>query len=266
MKNTSIVFALICLLGSAGFAQTVNSNGSVSGTTQTSISKNGNAAEIESGTQIAAQLQNSLDVKKAKVGDQVILKTTKAVKQNGQVVLNKGAKLIGQVTEVQQKTKSSANSKISVVFDKIQQGDLIMPVSATIVSLTQVRSAASLNDNVQADVQGSSSTSAQTRSSSSGGGLLGGVTNTVGSAVNTTTNVVGGVTDAVGQTVNGTTRTVGGTLKGIQVSQATDVSAGGSSTLSLQGGNLQIEKGTTFNLRVSGSASVETANSKGTNK
>ena len=266
MKNTTIVFALICLLGGAGFAQTVNSNGSVSGNTQTSISKNGSAATIESGTQIAAQLQNSLDVKKAKVGDQVILKTTKAVKQNGQVVVNKGAKLIGQITEVQQKTRAGAMSKISVVFDKVQQGELIMPVSATIVSLTQLQSGATVSDSAQSDVYATSSTSAQTRSSSSGGGLLGGVTNTVGGVVNTTTNVVGGVNDTVGQTVNGTSKTVGGTLKGIQVSQSTDVSAGGSSTLSLQGGNLQIEKGTTFNLRISGSSSVETGNRKDPDK
>lgn len=245
MKNTILTAGLILTLGIIGFAQKVDSKTTSTINQKTSVSKNGDTV-LQSGTQIAAQLQSSLDVKKAKVGDQVVLKTTKAIKQNGQVVVNKGAKLFGKVTEVQQKSKGSAASKISVVFDTLQQGNLTTPISATIVSLTQAR--ANINDNAQADVMGSSSTGAQTGSSNNGG-LLGGVTNTVGSVVNTTTNTVG-------QTVGGVTNTVGGTLKGIKISQSADASAEGGSTLSLQGGNLRLEKGTTFNLRISESASV----------
>jgi hypothetical protein len=86
--------------------------------------------------------------------------------------------------------------------------------------------------------------------------LLGGVGNTVGGVVNSTTQTVGGVTNTVGQTVGNTTQTVGGTLRGIQISQSTDASASGGSTLSLNGGNLRLDKGTTFNLSLSESASV----------
>lgn len=258
MKSTILGVGLVLVLSIGAFAQKVDSTATSAVNNKTSISKNGSGATLESGTQIAAQLQNSLDVKKAKVGDQVILKTTKAIKQNGQVVVDKGANLIGRVTEVQQKAKGNAASKVSMVFDTIQQGKLTSPISATIVSLTQTQARANVNDD-QADVFGSSSTGTQTRTSSSGssgGGLLGGVTNTVGNAVNTTTNTVGSVVNTTGQTVGNTTNAVGGTLKGIQITQSADVSAQGSSTLSLNGGNLQLDKGTTFNLRLTESASV----------
>lgn len=250
MKNTILTAGLILALGSIGFAQKVDSKATSTAKNTTSITKN-DGVNIESGTQIAAQLQNSLDVQKAKVGDQVVLKTTKAIKQNGQVIIPKGAKLFGKVTEVQQKSKANATSKMSVVFDSLQQGNLTATISATITSITQAK--ANINDN--SDIMGSSSTSTQTQSSgnSNGGGLLGGVTNTVGNVVNTTTNTVG-------QTVGGVTNTVGGTLKGIQISQSADASAEGSSTLSLTGGNLRIDKGTTFNLRISESSSVKTSN------
>lgn len=254
MRYSILVLSLAVFLGNSTFAQTADSSAKVSN--KTSVSKNSNGATLESGTQIAAQLQNSLDVKKAKVGDQVVLKTTKAIKQNGQVVVDKGTKLFGKVTEVKQKTKGEAGSKISVLFDSLQNERMTTPISATIVSLTQLGANANVNDNAQADVYGSSSSRTATRSSNNNGGLLGGVTNTVGGVVNTTTNTVGGVTDTVGQTVGNTTNAVGGNLKGIQISQSSDTSVDGSSTLSLNGGNLRLEKGTTFNLRLTESVSV----------
>lgn len=258
MKKFLLGFSIVSLLTGVIIGQSVNSSGSADTINKTAISKNG--AGLESGTQISGQLQNSIDVKKAKVGDQVVLKTTQAIKQNGKTVVNKGSNIVGRVTEVQQKTKGQAMSKIGVVFDSLQNGKMMMPISATIVSLTQAQSSASLNDN-SADIMGSSSTNTTTRTTgSNSAGLLGGVTNTVGSVVNTTTNTVGGVTNTVGQTVGNTTNTLGGTLKGIQISQSSDVSAQGSSTLSLQGGNLHLEKGTTFNLRLTEASSVNTGN------
>ena len=227
MKKIAMALSLSLLAAGSSFAQTVSSNGSVSAANQTNISKNGNTAVLQSGTQISGQLQSALDVKKAKVGDQVILKTTQNIKQNGQIVVKKGSNIFGRVTEVQQQAKGQAISRLGVLFDSLQNGKLITPISVTIVSLTRIQGSANVNDN-SADVFGSTSTgtSAQT-SGGSGGGLLGGVTNTVGGVVNTTTNAVGGVTNTVGNTVGGATNTLGGTLKGIQISQSSDVSAGG---------------------------------------
>ena len=79
-------------------------------------------SQIAAGTQVSGQLQSSLDVQRANIGDQVLLKTTKAVKQNGQTVVAKGSTLVGRVTSVQKKVKGNANSSIGVAFDTLQQG------------------------------------------------------------------------------------------------------------------------------------------------
>jgi hypothetical protein len=70
----------------------------------------------------------------------------------------------------------------------------------------------------------------------------------------------------VGSTVDSTTRTVGGTangvgssLAGIQISQSSSTSVEGSSVLSLQGGNLRLEKGTNFNLVLTQSTNAGTS-------
>lgn len=268
MKKTILGMGMVLTLSGAVWAQTAGTSASGSAKNNTSIKKDGSAVSIASGTQIAAELQKSLNVEKAKVGDEIVLKATKSIKQNGQVVVAKGSKLIGRVTEVQQRAKGEAGSKIGVLFDTLQQGGTSMPITASILSVTSVASRASVNDDsAYADMNASSTTSARTSSQKSGGGLLGGVTNTVGGVVNTTTSTVGGVagaatdtvggvTNTAGETVGATTGAVGGTIRGLTISQSSDASASGGSTLSLTGGNLKLDKGTTFNLALSESASV----------
>ncbi len=250
--------SIILILSGAAAAQAVGSTSSANAAANTaaSVTKNGNAASIASGTEISGQLQNSLNVQKAKVGDEVLLKTKKAIKQNGQTVVAKGSTLIGHVTEVQQKTKGTAMSKVGILFDRLQQGGNMLPINAVITSITQVQSQTRLGDDINSDVSGSTGTRTSTQSSGSGGGLLGGVGNTVGGVVNSTTQTVGGVTNTAGQTLGSATGAVGGTLRGIQISQSANASASGGSTLSLAGDNLRLEKGTTFNLSVSEAATV----------
>lgn len=265
-----LLFLILTTVISAGLVQAQNSStsGSATASSETAVSKQGRQANLQSNTQLAAQLENSLDARHAKVGDRVALKTTQAVKQNGEVVVPKGARLIGHVTEVQQRTKSNGESRIGVVFDRLQKGPLDMPITATIMSITQARSQARAGDSsMDSDMMSSSSA----RSSSSGGnqrgggGLLGGAGNTVGGVANTTTSTVGNVADsttnAVGSAVGTTTGTAGtltGPLRGLQISQSSSASAEGGSTLSLGSGNLRLESGATFNVLVSSSATAGT--------
>ena len=254
MRNIVLILGFTLLFGSAISAQDKKTDGGSAAKPE----KAAKEVSIESGTQIAAQLQQSLNVEKSKVGDTVVLKTTKAVKEEGSVVIQKGALLLGKVTEVQKREKGMASSHIGVLFDTLKQGDMSMPITASIVSIT--RAAAETSANIPGtDVTGSGSAASSTRTSagSSGGGLLGGVGNTVGGVVNTTTGVVGGVTNTAGQTLGGTTNALGGAISGLSISQSTNADANGSSTLSLTGGNIKLEKGTTFNLAVSDSASVK---------
>jgi hypothetical protein len=219
--------------------------------------KTGKQNLLFAGSSIDAELTSTLDVRKAKVGDSVVLKTKKAVKQDGEVILNKGAKLIGRVTDVQQRGKNAAESKIGMVFDRIEGKGLSAPITASIVSITDTRAAASVADTAMADVSGSSRSSGRASSGSSGGllgggRLVGGVGNTVGGVVNTTTQTAGNVVGTAGNTVGSATGTVGRSLNGVRLTQSASGSATSSTTVSSANKNLRLEKGVTFNVLLTG--------------
>jgi len=267
MKRFLLGTSIIVALCTVALAQQSSTRSSASASNQTSVQKQGRQIDLQSGTQLAAQLENALDARHAKVGDRVALKTTQAIKQDGQVVVPKGAQLIGRVTDVQQQIKSTGESHIGLLFDRLRSGSTDIPITASILSITQTQARAR-NENIgmESDTMTQSSTSTRSSGGASrngGGGLLGGVGNTVGGAVNTTTSTVGNVagttTSAVGSSVGATTGTAGnltGSLSGLQISQSSSASAEGGSTLSLTGRNLRLESGTTFNLAVSNSTSV----------
>ena len=131
MKRYILTIALVILTAGAISAQQTSTGATTSATSATSAATDGKAINLQSGTQLAAQLQNTLDVRKAKVGDQVVLKTTEAIKSNGRTVVNKGARLIGHVTEVSQKSSANNASSIGLVFDRLESGSLETPISAT---------------------------------------------------------------------------------------------------------------------------------------
>jgi hypothetical protein len=257
MKKIIFVLNLILLLSVFGFSQkqktspdTTQERTPVKKQNSSKTTQN-NDVLVQSGTSIEAQLEQTLDVKKTSVGDEVILTTTKAIKQNGQTVVRKGSRLVGRVTEVQQKTKENAQSKLGVIFDRIEGKNLNAPISATIVSIMQATVNSSVDDSLSSEISGSSAGSGSvSRTNSGGGGLLGGAANTVGSVVKTTNTTVGGVANTATGTIGGTTQTLGRTVNGIQISQSSNTSADGSATISSQTKNLRLEKGVTFQLRL----------------
>ena len=263
MKRTILSATLIALVGAAGMltvasAQESHTRARTTASSRSSVNQgdNGNL-QIASGTSLAAQLENTLDVKKARVGDRVVLKTTEAIKANGQVVAKKGARLVGHVTEVQQRTKANAESRIGLVFDQLESGSLATPITATITSITQTNARAhASDDDFGADSDMRSTTSARSSGGSSSGGLLGGATGAVGGVLDTTTRVTGDVVSGTTGAVGGATNSVGRTVSGLRISEGASATAEGGSTLSLTGNNLRLEKNTTFRLVLNQSADV----------
>lgn len=266
MKNFILGLAFTFVLTSLGLAQTASTSGSSNTTGSGSVSKEGAAVDLSTAATVTGQLQNSLNVEKAKVGDEVVLKTTKDVKQNGQTVIEKGSRLIGRVTEVSQKGKDKAGSEIGVLFDTLKQGNTTTPITATILSVTKAAATVPASDPFATDMSTSSSTRATTSSSS--GGLLGGVGNTVNGVANTATTAAGGVTNTAlnttgglvntaGQTTGSAVGSLGSNIRGLQISQSADANASGSTTLSSNTGNLKLDSGTNFTLNVTGSAPVK---------
>ncbi|HSS22584.1 MAG TPA: hypothetical protein VLL54_21105 [Pyrinomonadaceae bacterium] len=273
MKRITLALGLclVCSIAISSQQSDTRASGETSSQTTAMANGAGKTINLDSGTSLSGQLQNSIDVRHAKVGDEVLLKTTKAIKSGGQTVVNKGSRLVGHITEVAQKTKSNGDSRIGILFDRLEQGTLQTPITASITSITSAATNAQVgNDDMFANSSAGSSTrtssSAGPSSSAGTGGLLGGVGNAVGSTTSTVGNVVGNTTSAVGTTVNSTTNTVGNTtngvgrsLGGIQISQSSSTTVEGSSVLSLQGGNLRLEKGTNFNLVLTQSTSAGTS-------
>ena len=238
-----IITILACVCISAGQTRTPSKQAPPA-----DAPNDGRRVTLASGTTITAELQKTLDVGNARVGDQILLRTTQSIRQNGEVVVPKGSSLIGRVTEVQRRTKENTQSRIGMVFEKIEGKQVSMPLSAIVVSITNVAAGASASDSLMTDAGGSSQTTAST-SRTTGGGLLGGVSNTVGGLVGTTTQTVGSVTGTAEQTLGNTTGAVGRGLSGLQISASASGSANSSTTLSSANKNLRVEKGATFHIR-----------------
>jgi hypothetical protein len=271
MKKLFLAISLVVAVTGLAWGQGADTRGSASTNNGSSVKKQGRQVDLQSRTQVAAQLEKSLDARHAKAGDSVELRTIQAVKQGGKVVVPKGARLFGHVTDVQQQTDSNGESRIGVIFDRLRNGSTEIPITASILSIAQPGSRAQAsNDLFETNSMAQSSSSARSSATSSsngqgsGGGLLGGVGSTVGGVVNTTTsnvgNLAGSATNAVGTSVSTTTNTSGntagnltGALRGLQITQSSNASAEGESTLSLTGRNLRLESGPTFNLAVSNS-------------
>ncbi len=86
--------------------------------TSTSAKSGHSSASLSHGTAMNAALSQPVDARKNKPGDQVTARTTEATKSEGKVVIPKGSKLIGHVTECKQRGKEEKESAVGMVFDK----------------------------------------------------------------------------------------------------------------------------------------------------
>jgi hypothetical protein len=196
--------------------QADKSGAAASNNTSTSASaKSGHSsASLSNGTAMNAALSQPVDARKNKPGDQVTARTTGATKSEGKVVIPKGSKLIGHVTECKQRGKEEKESSLGIVFDKaiLKNGEEI-PLNVTIRALAAAQTAAATSAGDDLSAGGAAMGSAR----ASGGGALGGVRSTAGAATGAVTNTAanaGGIANgAANSTVNaaGATRgAVGG--------------------------------------------------------
>jgi hypothetical protein len=257
--------------------QADKSGAAASSNTSTSAKSGQSSAALSNGTAMNATLSQPVDAKKNKPGDQVTARTTEATKSEGKVVIPKGSKLIGHVTECKQRSKEEKESALGIVFDKaiLKNGEEI-PLNVTIRALAAAQSAAATSaggDDLSAG--GGAMGSAR----ASGGGALGGVRSTAGAATgavtNTAANAGGVASGAVNSTVNaaGATRgAVGGLntagqltsnsqgvfgLEGLNLNAAASNSTQGSLITSTSK-NVHLDSGTHLLLVTQAQASTET--------
>jgi type II secretory pathway pseudopilin PulG len=261
---------------SQGSVQADKSGAQASGSGSSSTSASANAGkssvDISGGTKIDATLANSLDAKKSKPGDPVEARTTQDVKQDGKVVLKKGTRLVGHVTQAQARAKDQAQSQLGVVFDHavLSTGQEV-PFHATIQALAAAQSttaATAGSDDIMASGSGMGSASGTTRS---GGGLVGGVASTTGATAGSVVNTASSASGNAGGTLNAATHSAGAVggltstgrlassssgvfgLQGLSIDSAASSATQGSMIVSSTK-NVHLDSGTQMLLTVTGQA------------
>lgn len=236
------------------------------------------SVSLSSGTSVNATLSQPVDARKNRPGDQVTARTTEVVKSEGRVVIPRGSKLIGHVTQCKARSKEEKESALGILFDKaiLKNGQQI-PLNVTIQALVAAQSVASASAGAD-DLAAGARAGAMGTARGSGGGALGGVRSTAGAATgavaNTAANAGGIAGGAVGSTVNaaGATRgSLGGLnaagqltsnsqgvfgLNGVNLSSAVASNTQGSLITSTSK-NVHLDSGTQLLLVVQGQASVQ---------
>jgi hypothetical protein len=73
------------------------------------------------GTVLGAELSKGIDAKKAKVGQEIVAKAAADLRDNnGNLVIPRGAKLVGHVTQAQAASKEQPQSSLGIIFDKVE--------------------------------------------------------------------------------------------------------------------------------------------------
>src|SRR5260370_41352277 len=205
--------------GKSGAAASNNTSGNAS------AQAGKNSASLAQGTTMNAVLTKRVDCKKNKPGDTVTGKTTENTNSDGEVVIPKGPKLVGHVTEAKARGKGESESSLGIVFDKaILKNGQEVPLNANIQAPDAADTMASGSleaPDLAGSGLGSASSSGSARSSGGGGLVGGGVASTAGGAAGSVTttaaNVVGTTNRPVGSTgtaAGSTTSTLGSTSRG----------------------------------------------------
>jgi hypothetical protein len=101
-------------------------------------------ASLAPGTVINAELNSSIDSKKAKPGEQITAHTTEAVKStDGRTILPKGAKIFGHVTQASSRSNGQGEAMLAIQFDKaVTKDGQAIPLGNVIIQAVAVPSRA----------------------------------------------------------------------------------------------------------------------------
>jgi hypothetical protein len=224
-------------------------------------SKNGRfeaANQLQAGSTVQAELTKPVDVRKNKIGDEVVAKTTHDVKSEGNVILPKGTKVVGKITQAQARAKGQEESQLGIAFDHaILKDGTQVPVAFTIQAIGSSHAAASAAMGDDSMAMGNRGGNMASAPGPSRGGLVGGVSSTTGSVVNTAGSAAGATLNTANAGANlggGWTASSQGVvgLAGLQLSSGVSNSTNVGSTISSNSTNVHLDSGTRMVLRVNG--------------
>ena len=164
---------------------------------------NGSTASYARMWPVRGRLLRTLDAKSARMGEPVVLKTTEKIRTANGMVIPKGSRLLGHVTEVQAHNKEHQNSLMGIEFDRAElKNGQSFAIHSMIESVSQPASLLAEQTMQGEDAFGGGMMGpgamgpgamgpgmgggmmgrGMVGGSRMGGGLLGGAANTVGSA------------------------------------------------------------------------------------
>jgi len=250
-------------------------SGNAAGQTATQADSAGTS--FAQNSNVSAQLTKKIDTKNAKVGDEVLAKTTSNAQLTDGTKVPKGTKLMGQVTEVQAKQGAEKSSHLAFAMNKaILHDGREVPMHAMLTSVAPPMESTMTADDLGTSagpISGSGGVSGGGRASG-GGGLLGGAGRSTGGVVSSAGSMVGNTTNGIGSMTSSALRTTEGVgasgmgavanagstaatrldhvavpnMPGVMLSSATDSTSSGS--LDAQGRNIALESGTQMTMQV----------------
>jgi hypothetical protein len=120
-------------------AQQSNSQGNAQGNTQNDTK----AVSLEGEPTLFANLETSLDSKKAKAEEQIVARSTEALKIQSKVIFPNGTKIVGRVMQASARGKGDADSLLMIQFEKaVLKGGEEVPVRMVIKAMAPPRQAA----------------------------------------------------------------------------------------------------------------------------
>ena len=278
MKRISVILAAVAFVPCGAWAQT-SARTATSAAAHATAETNAQTPQLAEGTTFQTQLSQSLDAHKNKVGDSVTAKTTQDVKSDGKVVLPKGTKVMGHITEVKAKSSGDANSTMGIVFDRAQlKNGQEIPLHVGIQAIAAAQNSA-MADTGAGDAMAMGSASGMGGGAvgsgggmvRAGGGLVGGAgstaTGVVGSTAGTVGSTAGGAVDSTGRVAAGAAGSARGVASGAQLTSSTQgvvglqglsLNAAGSNTtqgsvITGTGRNVHLDSGTQMMLHASAS-------------
>jgi len=252
---------------SAGTAGTPAQTSTSAGASQQTTTQPG-GSQLQAGSMIYAELSKSVDAKKAKPGDEVQAKASQAVLSQGRVVIPRGSKIIGHITEAKAREQGQQQSSLGIAFDRavLKDGTAVPMSGVSIQAIGNAQSGAALatqddNSDLSGPASGMPSRSGMGGRSSASGGVVGGAGSTLGGAANTAGDIASSAGNTVGRTagtVTGTTQAGGHlgasshgvwNMPGLSLSASASNSTQGS-VISSDKKNVKLDGGTEMVLRV----------------
>ena len=221
----------------------------------------------------SAELTHSLNSKNAKVGDEVIARTTSKAQLAGGTTLPKGTKLIGKVTEVRPKSSAEHDGHLAFAFSRAVLHDgREIPIHAALDSISEPANVAAMASGADDFGAGAGPVAVSGGGRASGGllgggavavpsiprtGLVSGATSTVASAparvASTTGSAVRTTGGAAHQTAGVVSQTAGTTFGAVSYlpNVTASSSMSNSSILDAHGSNVDLSSGTELMLTAS---------------